>query len=68
MRVTMVFDWLDEITLIGVMSDGLLRGMDNYGFGFDREWLSKYGGLCVSADLNKYIGHYYLVARLRVGD
>lgn len=53
------FDWLDEPTLIGVLGYESLRGSDSYSFDYDSNWLSKYGGLYLSADLNSYLGKQY---------
>lgn len=55
------FDWLDEPTLIGELGYESLRGSDSYSFEFDRDWLSKYGGLYLSADLNNYLGKQYTI-------
>lgn len=53
------FDWLDEPTLIGELGYESLRGSDSYSFDYDSDWLSKYGGLYLSADLNSYLGKQY---------
>lgn len=56
------FDWLEEPTLIGVLGYESLRGSDSYSFDYDSDWLSKYGGLYLSADLNSYLGKQYTAA------
>lgn len=53
------FDWLEEPTLIGELGYESLRGSDSYSFDYDSNWLSKYGGLYLSADLNSYLGKQY---------
>lgn len=53
------FDWLDEPALVGRLGYEFLRGSDNYSFSFDSDWLSKYGGLYLSADLSNYLGLQY---------
>lgn len=53
------FDWLEAPMLVGVLSYESLRGNDSYGFAFDNDWLHKYGGLFISADINNYPGTQY---------
>ena len=53
------FDWLAKTILVGKLGYESLRGADSYSFEFDKEWLSKYGGLFLSADLNNYLGLQY---------
>lgn len=53
------FDWLAKTILVGKLGYESLRGADSYSFEFDKEWLSKYGGLFLSADLNNYPGLQY---------
>lgn len=53
------FDWLDEPMLVGELGYESLRGSDSYSFRFDNEWLSKFGNLFLSADINNYPGQQY---------
>ena len=53
------FDWLGEPLLVGELGYESLRGSDSYSFKFDNEWLRKYGGLFLSADINNYPGLQY---------
>lgn len=53
------FDWLEAPMLVGTLSYESLRGNDSYGFAFDNDWLHKYGGLFISADINNYPGTQY---------
>ena len=56
------FDWLAKTILVGKLGYESLRGADSYSFEFDKEWLSKYGGLFLSADLNNYPGLQYTMS------
>lgn len=53
------FDWFDAPILVGSLGYESLRGSDSYSFEFDSDWLSKYGSLYLSADLNNYLGPQY---------
>ena len=53
------FDWLESPILIGELGYESLRGSDSYAFKFDNYWLSKYGSILLSADLNNYSGWQY---------
>ncbi len=53
------FDWLEVPMLVGTLFYESLRGNDSYGFAFDNDWLHKYGGLYISADINNYPGTQY---------
>lgn len=53
------FDWLERPTLIGELGYESLRGSDSYSFKYDKEWLSKYGSIFLSADINNYSGLQY---------
>lgn len=53
------FDWLEAPMLVGTLCYESLRGNDSYGFAFDNDWLHKYGGLFISADINNYPGTQY---------
>jgi serine/threonine-protein kinase HipA len=53
------FNWMPEVELIGTLSYESLRGSDSYGFQFDNQWLSRYGALYLSDDLNNYSGMQY---------
>lgn len=53
------FDWLKEPMFVGELSYESVRGRDSYAFRFDGEWLSRYGGLFLSADLNNYPNMQY---------
>ena len=62
MRTLLVFadfDWLETPLLVGELGYESLRGSDCYSFKFDDEWLRKYGGLFLSADINNYPGLQY---------
>lgn len=50
------FDWLNCPKFVGELSCDNIRGTQNYGFQFDKIWLSTYGNLYLSADLNNYVG------------
>ena len=52
-------EWLEKPILVGKLGYESLRGTDSYSFEFDKEWLSKYGSLFLSADLNNYPGPQY---------
>ncbi|MFQ7087736.1 MAG: hypothetical protein ACLRTD_25340 [Bacteroides sp.] len=51
-----IFDWLNEIELIGELGYESLRGSDSYCFTFSDDWLKKHGDLFLSDDLNNYPG------------
>ena len=53
------FDWLKEPRLVGELSYESLRGSDSYGFCYSTEWLTDYGSLFLSDDLNNYPGQQY---------
>lgn len=53
------FDWLEEPLLIGELGYESLRGSVSYSFKFDKNWLSKYGSIFLSADINNYPGLQY---------
>ena len=53
------FDWLEGPLLIGELGYESLRGSDSYSFMFSKEWLSKYGSIFLSADINNYPGQQY---------
>lgn len=53
------FDWLDTPQLIGELSYDSVRGSETYGFSYDKEWLSKYGNVLLSEDLQNYPGIQY---------
>jgi len=53
------FDWLEDPLLIGELGYESLRGSDCYSFKFDKNWLSKYGSIFLSADINNYPGQQY---------
>lgn len=53
------FDWLKEARLIGELKYESIRGSDSYGFCYSDEWLSDYGNLFLSDDLNNYPGQQY---------
>lgn len=53
------FHWLDAPALIGELSFDIIRGKDVYGFSFSKEWLSLYGDIRISEDLNNYPGIQY---------
>ena len=45
--------------LIGELSYDSVRGGETYGFSYDKEWLSKYGDVLLSEDLQNYPGIQY---------
>ena len=53
------FDWLERPQLIGELGYESLRGSDSYSFIYNNEWLSKYGNIFLSADINNYPGQQY---------
>lgn len=53
------FDWLERPLLVGELGYESLHGSDSYSFKFDNEWLRRYGGLFLSADINNYPGQQY---------
>ena len=53
------FDWLNMPQLIGELSYDSVRGGETYGFSYDKEWLSKYGDVLLSEDLQNYPGIQY---------
>ena len=53
------FDWLDTPQLTGELSYDSVRGSETYGFSYDKEWLSKYGNVLLSEDLQNYPGIQY---------
>ena len=53
------FDWLEKPQLIGELGYEFLRGSDSYSFIYNNEWLSKYGNIFLSADINNYPGQQY---------
>ena len=44
------FDWLETPQLIGELSYDSVRGNETYGFSYDKDWLAKYGDICLSED------------------
>ena len=53
------FDWLESPLLIGELGYESLRGSYSYSFKFNNAWLSKYGSIFLSADINNYPGQQY---------
>ena len=53
------FDWLKSPVLLGELGYESLRGSDSYSFKFDNDWLRRYGGIFLSADINNYAGVQY---------
>lgn len=53
------FDWLDAPVLVGELGYESLRGSDSYAFQYDKGWLSRYGNLFLSADINPFPGWQY---------
>lgn len=53
------FDWLDTPVLIGELGYESLRGSDSYSFKYNQDWLSKYGNIFLSGDINNYTGQQY---------
>ena len=53
------FDWLNTPQLIGELTCDSVRGGETYGFSYDKEWLSKYGDVLLSEDLQNYPGIQY---------
>lgn len=53
------FDWLDAPVLVGELGYESLRGTDSYAFQYDKGWLSRYGNLFLSADINPFPGWQY---------
>lgn len=53
------FEWLEQPILIGELGYESLRGSDSYSFKYDREWLSQYGSILLSADINNFPGYQY---------
>ncbi len=53
------FDWMDSPVLIGELGYESLRGTDSYSFKYSPDWLKKYGGIFLSADINNYTGPQY---------
>lgn len=53
------FDWLDAPAIVGELSFDSVRGNETYAFSYDKGWLSKYGGLFLSADLQNFPGVQY---------
>ena len=53
------FNWLDMPQLIGELSCDSVRGSETYGFSYDKEWLTKYGDVFLSEDLQNYPGIQY---------
>ncbi len=50
---------MERPLLVGELGYESLRGSDSYSFKFDNEWLRRYGGLFLSADINNYPGQQY---------
>lgn len=53
------FDWLETPQLIGELSYDSVRGNETYGFSYDKDWLAKYGDICLSEDLQNFPGVQY---------
>lgn len=53
------FNWLKGPRLVGEIGYEFLRGSDCYSFEFDRGWLSEFGGIVLSADVNNYPGRQF---------
>nr|MDE6668544.1 type II toxin-antitoxin system HipA family toxin [Muribaculaceae bacterium] len=50
------FDWLEMPQLIGELSYDSVRGNEIYGFSYDKSWLSDYGDIFLSEDLQNHPG------------
>ena len=50
------FDWLEVPALVGTLGYESLRGSASFCFEFDQQWLTRYNGFILSADLNNYKG------------
>ena len=53
------FDWLKDVELIGELSFESLRGSENYGFQYSKEWLKKHSDVLLGDDINNYPGMQY---------
>ncbi|MDE6642972.1 MAG: type II toxin-antitoxin system HipA family toxin [Muribaculaceae bacterium] len=53
------FDWLNTPKLIGTLSYDSIRGSETYSFSYDKKWLSEYGDVFLSEDLQNYPGIQY---------
>ena len=58
------FDWLKSPVLLGELGYESLRGSDSYSFKFDNDWLRRYGGIFLSADINNYAGNTLSQAKI----
>ncbi len=53
------FNWLESPVLIGGLTFDALRGGETYGFSFDKGWLSNFGDIFLSEDLQNFPGMQY---------
>jgi len=53
------FDWLKGVELVGELSFENLRGSENYGFQYSKEWLNKHSDILLGDDINNYPGMQY---------
>jgi serine/threonine-protein kinase HipA len=53
------FDWLKKVELIGELNFENIRGSENYGFQYDREWLKNHSDILLGYDINNYPGMQY---------
>lgn len=53
------FDWLDTPQLLGELSYDSIRGGETYGFAYDKAWLTGYGDVFLSEDLQSVPGMQY---------
>jgi serine/threonine-protein kinase HipA len=53
------FDWLKDVELIGELSFENLRGSENYGFQYSKEWLKNHSDILFGDDINNYPGMQY---------
>ncbi len=60
------FDWISTPLLVGTLGYECLRGSDSYCFEFAKDWLEKYNGISISADLNNYQGWQFTVSGAQI--
>ncbi len=53
------FDCIKKVELIGELSFENLRGSENYGFQYHKEWLNKHNDILLCNDINNYPGMQY---------
>ena len=58
------FNFLPSAELVGRLKFERVRGAENYGFEFDKQWLLNHGGIILGEDLKNFSGIQYAQDRI----